>query len=258
MPPRPTRPLPAALAVALAAAAGAAAGPGLLVRRAETYYRPPLPRTLHGLENLPASPPVDLRRPFAEEDLFALRDAGYLAGYEGRPWDRDGACTRYEALFLMGGLFAEISARHGAALAAGRTGPVRLRLPRIRWGRRRVIEAISRGVGRPKGPPWWHDAPDRYQAAGWVVDFLDYFGRRLPVVCDRRPFALDGKLCDPPYYGHPLRKRLHRVLEAHLMTAPGNTFGGRRPLRARDWVRIIERLRTVVDGYRTRPELAVP
>lgn len=247
---------PALLALVLTA--HVAAGPGLLTRNADDYYRPPLPRTLHGRENLPAAPPSALLRDFEEADLFALRDAGYLEDYEGPEWDRDGPCTRYEAVFLLGGLLEEISRRYGRVLPAPRHGPPRLHLPRLTWGRRRVTLAMAHGLVEPRGLTWWHEPPDRFQVAGWIDHFLARAGPLLPLLRDPRPYAEVGNGGDLPYFGHPLRRRVQRVLETYLMTAPRGLFRGRDPVGAREWVRIVERLRTVVDGYRTRDEIERP
>ena len=249
-----------ALATSLAAlvAGRAGAGPGLLTRNADDYYRPPLPRALHGRENLPAAPPSELLEPFTEEDLFALQGAGYLERYQGPSWDRGGPCTRYQAAFLLGGLLEEIDRRYGAVLPPPRHGPPRLHLPRLRWGRRQVTLALAHGLLEPRGLTWWHEPPDRFQVAGWIENLLDRAGPRLPVLRDPRPFEELGSGGDLPYFGHPMRRRVQRLLESYLMTAPRGFFRGREPLGAREWVRIIERLRTVVDGYRTRDEIERP
>lgn len=235
-----------------------AAGPGLLTRNADDYYRPPLPRSLHGSENLPAAPPADLLLPFSEADLFALRGAGYLDGYQGPGWDRGGPCTRYQAAFLLGGLLEEISRRYGRVLPPPRHGPPRLHLPRLAWGRRRVVLAMAHGLVEPRGLTWWHEPPDRFQVAGWVERLLARAGPLLPLLRDPRPYQEMEGTGDLPYFGHPMRRRLQQVLETYLMTAPGGLFRGRDPLGAREWVRIIERLRTVVDGYRTRDQIERP
>jgi hypothetical protein len=239
-------------------ASGAVAGPGLLTRNADDYYRPPLPRALHGRENLPAAPPSELLLPFSEDDLFALRGAGYLDGYEGSEWDREGSCTRYEAIYLLGGLLEEISRRYGEVLPPPRHGPPRLHLPRLPWGRRRVILALAHGLAEARGLTWWHEPPDRFQAAGWIERFLDLAGPKLPILRDPRPYQEFGAASDLPYFGHPMRRRVKRVLEAYLMTAAGGRFRGREALGAREWVRILERLRSAVDGYRTRPGIQQP
>ncbi len=132
------------------------AGPGLLVRNAERYYKPPLRRKLHGEENLPPAPPLSLANPYSEADLFALKEADYFTGYRGEPWDQEGPCTRYEAAFLLGGLLNEISQVHGRLIHEGRFGPPRLLLPRIPWGRDRVLAAMAQGILRPRGMPWLH------------------------------------------------------------------------------------------------------
>ena len=49
-----------------------------------------------------------------------------------------------------------------------------------------------------------------------------------------------------------MRRRVRRALATRVMAAPHGRFRGREPLGAREWVRILNRLRFVVHGYRHR------
>lgn len=250
---------------------GAGAGPGILVRNADRWYKPPLRRVLHPPEALPAFPPEELLLPFRDQDLVDLGAAGYLEGYQGRPWDRVGPCSRYEALFLLGRLLHEISAVYGGVLSAPRTGPPRTLLPeplavgdgprgsRGGWGRDEVAWVLAERLAKPhpSQPAWWVEAPDRIQAAGWVAALLDKLAPKVTVLVDPEPYPslLKG---DFPWYGHPLRKRVKRVVEARLMPVTDGRFRPRDELGAREWLRIVSRLRFVIHGYQAKPVLARP
>jgi hypothetical protein len=226
------------------------AGPGLLVRNAERYYKAPISRTLHREERLPSSPPVEMLRAFQEEDLFALQGASYLTGYQGPSWDRSTPCTRYQAAFLLGGFLQELSDRYGELLKIRRTGPRRLLLPREKWGQERVALTLALPLLRPRSIPWWDDSPDRFQVAGWLTQILERLKPRVLFLTDPRPYQQAGRHGDLPVWGHPMRRRARRVLETHLMAAPEGFFRGRERLTAREWVRILARLRVIVNGYR--------
>lgn len=236
--------------VSLLLAASTLAGPGLLVRNAERYYKPPVLRVLHGPARLPTSPPPEMAAAFQEADLFALREAGYLDGYPGPDWDREGPCTRYQAAFLLGGFLEELSRDYGEVVHVYKFGPRRRLLPREAWGKDRVALALSVKLLRPRGLPWWHEAPSRFQVAGWLEDLLHLLEPKLVVLTDPRPYRRAAEGGDLPAYGHPLRRVARRALEAGLMVAPEGRFRGREPLGAREWVRIVNRLRFLADGYR--------
>lgn len=249
MPLPPSRPL--VLAALLALAADGHAGPGLLVRHADEFYQPPIRRTLVPLEALPAVPPEEMQLPFRAEDLGELEAAGYLEGYRGPRWDRDAPCTRYEAAFLLGGIPAELDRTHGAVLGPYRTGPSGLWVPPGRWGGDRVRLVLALGLLRPRArQTWWDEEPDRFEVARWMEVLTEKLEPRVVFLQDPAPYpeTLRGDL---PYYGHPMRRRVRRALETRLMMAPRGRFRGRDLLTAREWVRIVNRLRYVIRGYRT-------
>lgn len=230
------------------------AGPGLLVRNAEKYYQAPIPRTVIPEERLPASPPETMLRPFQEEDLIELQDAGYLEDYQGPDWNRPTPCTRYQAAFLLGGFLEELTREHGDLLPVRRTGPRRLLLPRENWGRERVARVLALPLLEPGSSPWWDDSPDRFQVAGWLVGLLDRLERHWILLRDPRPYQVASRQGDLPVWGHPLRRRVQEVLETQVMVAPEGYFRGRERITAQELVRILVRLRTVVQGY--RPQVA--
>lgn len=229
------------------------AGPGLLVRNAERYYQAPVSRLLHQEERLPSSPPESMLLPFQEEDLMSLRAAGYLEDYQGPDWDRPGACTRYQAAFLLGGFLQELTDQYGEVLRERKTGVRRRLLPRKPWGRERVARTLALPLLSPRSRAyWWDESPDRYQLAGWMLEILRRLGDRVLVLRDPRPYRQASRSGDLPIWGHPLRRRTQQVLEAHLMAAPQGYFRGREPLGARELVRIVNRLRFLVNGYHDR------
>ncbi len=91
-----------------------------------------------------------------------------------------------------------------------------------------------------------------------MLKLLDRISARVLILKDPRPYLEFARHGDLPYYGHPLRKRVKEVLETRIMVAENNRFRGREPLLAKEWVRILERIRTVIDGYRQRVELQTP
>lgn len=231
---------------------GAHAGPGLLPRHADRYYKPPVRRTLHPPDSLPPLPPAELGRGFSDEDLLALEGAGYLEDYQGPSWNREGPCTRFQAAFLLGGLIAEANRVYGEIFPLHLIGRRRRLVPR-RPGFDRVALAVTERVLQPKPSQlhWWDVPPDRYQVAKWVAALLEAMTPRVPVLVDPRPYQ-DSAGGDLPYYGHPMRRRMRRAIETRVMQAPSGVFRGRQPLGARECVRIVNRLRYILHGYKAR------
>ncbi len=255
----PRRTLAIGSALLLAGIGTAGAGPGLFVRNADFWYKPPVRRSLHDPERLPARPPEELLLPFREADLFGLRDAGYLEGYPGPDWNRDGPCSRYQAIFLLGGLLAEVEAVYGRQLLHPKTGTRNLLAPPGPWGGERVRLVLANRIvaPHPDQPVWWDEAPDRYQAAGWVVTLIERLSPQVTFLVDPVPYSRLGDR-EVAYFGHPLRRRVKRAVETRMMTAPEGVFRGRDPLGAREWVRILSRFRLALHGYRELPPSGTP
>lgn len=228
---------------------------GLLDYRIKHYYKDRIvsarPARAHPTRG-------EFMRPYDPELMLALTENQMLAGYRGQDLSARGNLTRFELTFLLGRFIRLVNARDGKIFRKRTsTDHQAMWVPQKGWGLFEAGDALSEGLMTPTWERgWWERTVSRYQLAAEV-------GRLLRGLAPHYELITFFEIYPPPLDdfampGHPNVAISRPAIVHGVMGAAGGRFRGPEPVTTHDLVEVLDRLITIVNGYRRRPSVALP
>ena len=229
---------------------------GLFDHRIADYYQPGITLTRPANGRLSRR---EFMQPFAERTLLVLAKNHLLDRYRGTDLAGPEPLTRFDVAFLLGRFIRVVNSRDG------KTFPMRASLdhqhpfiPQKGWGLLEVEFALCQRLLAPVWElGWWERPVPRYHLAVMISKILKslephYALRRLFSVYPPEEYA------DFPPYGHPTWFLTRPAVEYGLLEGTDGRFRGQSAVSGRDMAVVLDRLVTIVNGYRREGQVPLP